>query len=79
VELGEALRLRSSLHPRRADTTPIASSLTDIYLEGQALASSEKADVIQSSPTGSLTVQLMTNAATGQLRCGHMGRGMAAE
>ena len=68
VEVGEALGLRSAMHPRLADTTPIASSLTDMQLDSQALAAADEQQGSKPAHAGSLTVQLMTNAATGELR-----------
>jgi hypothetical protein len=71
VEIGDSLGLRSPLHPHLADTQPIASSLAGLQVVARSAASEERegSSSTSSQSCGSITVQLLTNPATGELRC----------
>ena len=73
VEIGDTLGLRSPLHPRLDDTQPIASSLTEVQLDARSSNTGDSgtvaADGEAAQGAGSLTVQLLTNASTNELRC----------
>lgn len=81
VEVGTALGLRSALHPVVADTQPIASSLSDVHVDASH-ASARSADDEGTSrgtqSSGVLTLQLLLNGATGELRYVHCGSSSTA-